>query len=88
MSSNINEVNQNLTWGQLATINAARIMNLTGPFAHNQVKENLIHLKDGEIVGEWRDSTYGTHHLPLSSQTLINRLIMRQVLEEVAFPTM
>ncbi|KAJ5677711.1 uncharacterized protein N7477_003344 [Penicillium maclennaniae] len=48
-----------LDLGQLATINAARIMHLTGPFAHNQVKENLIHLKDGQIVGEWRDSTYG-----------------------------
>ncbi|KAJ6119992.1 hypothetical protein N7523_004272 [Penicillium sp. IBT 18751x] len=59
MSSNINEANRNLTWGQLATINAARIMHLTGPFAQNQVKENLIHLKDGQIVGEWRDSTYG-----------------------------
>lgn len=25
----------------------------------NQTKENLIHLNKGEIVGEWRDSTYG-----------------------------
>ncbi|KAJ5122566.1 hypothetical protein N7448_003700 [Penicillium atrosanguineum] len=58
-SSDINEANQNLTWGQLATINAVRIMRLTGPFAHKQIKENLIHLKDGQTVGEWRDSEYG-----------------------------
>jgi len=35
-------------------------MRLAGPFAHNQIKENLIHLKDGQTVGEWRDSEYGT----------------------------
>lgn len=62
MSSDINEANQNLTWGQLATINAARIMRLTGPFANEQTKANLIHLKDGQTVGEWRDSEYGTHY--------------------------
>jgi len=51
-----------LTYGQLALINAERIMRLAAPFAAkgNQTKENLIHLLDGEIVGEWRDSTYGS----------------------------
>lgn len=34
-------------------------MRLARPFAHNQTKENLIRLHDGEVVGEWRDSTYG-----------------------------
>lgn len=36
-------------------------MSTAAPFASsgNQTKENLIHLKDGQIVGEWRDSTYG-----------------------------
>ena len=36
-------------------------MTLAGPFAGtgNQTKDNLIHLKEGQIVGEWRDSTYG-----------------------------
>lgn len=51
--------NKGLTWGQLAEINADRIMRLAGPFAHDQTKENLIHLKQNQIVGEWRDSTYG-----------------------------
>ena len=36
-------------------------MSIAAPFAAdgNQTKDNLIHLRDGEIVGEWRDSTYG-----------------------------
>lgn len=36
-------------------------MNTSAPFAAsgNQTVENLIHLKDNQIVGEWRDSTYG-----------------------------
>lgn len=36
-------------------------MRLAAPFAgkNNQTKDNLVHLKDGEITGEWRDSTYG-----------------------------
>jgi hypothetical protein len=42
-------------------INADRIMRLAAPFAgeHNQTKANLIHLKDGETSGEWRDSSDG-----------------------------
>jgi hypothetical protein len=55
----INAENQNLTWGQLSLINAERIMRLARPFAEKQTKENLIHLKDGQVVGEWRDSEYG-----------------------------
>jgi len=36
-------------------------MNTSAAFAADggQIKENLIHLKEGEIVGQWRDSTYG-----------------------------
>ncbi|KAL4890382.1 hypothetical protein BDV59DRAFT_204345 [Aspergillus ambiguus] len=55
----VNPANENLTWGDLALINAERIMRLAGPFAHNQTKENLIHLQEGQVVGQWRDSTYG-----------------------------
>lgn len=56
-----NPDNANLTYGQLALRNAERIMALAEPFAGsgNQTKDNLIHLKEGQIVGEWRDSTYG-----------------------------
>lgn len=53
--------NQGLSYANLALINAEKIMNTSAPFAANggQVRGNLIHLKEGQIVGEWRDSTYG-----------------------------
>jgi hypothetical protein len=57
----INPANKNLTYGDLAVITANKIMKMAAPFAApgNQTASNLFHLKEGEIVGEWRDSTYG-----------------------------
>lgn len=59
--ASINPDNADLTYGQLALITAEKIVNSSSAFAAagGQVKENLIHLKENEIVGEWRDSTYG-----------------------------
>lgn len=34
-------------------------MRITAPFAAQQIKENLIHIEDGEQVGNWRDSNGG-----------------------------
>ncbi|KAG8405831.1 hypothetical protein J3458_021764 [Metarhizium acridum] len=51
--------NKNLTWGQLAYIGAQKIMDITAAFEKNQSVANLIHLKQGEVVGQWRDSTHG-----------------------------
>jgi hypothetical protein len=53
--------NAGLSYADLALINAEKIMNTSAPFAREggQIKDNLIHLKEGQIVGEWRDSTYG-----------------------------
>ena len=51
--------NNNLTYSNLTLINAEKIMNITAAFAQNQTEANLIHLKPTEIVGQWRDSTYG-----------------------------
>lgn len=53
--------NTGLTYRELATLNAEKIMNSTAAFAGEggQVQENLIRLKDGEVVGEWRDSGDG-----------------------------
>ncbi|KAK4635119.1 hypothetical protein CLAFUW4_02161 [Fulvia fulva] len=53
--------NAGLTYGELFSINIEAIINMTTPFAQpgGQTKENLIHLQDGEVVGQWRDSTYG-----------------------------
>jgi hypothetical protein len=60
-AGSINPANKNLTYGDLAVINANKIMKMAAPFAApgNQTASNLFHLKEGEIVGEWRDSTYG-----------------------------
>lgn len=53
--------NAGLTYGELATLNADKIINATAAFAApgGQQEENLIRLKEGEVVGEWRDSAYG-----------------------------
>ena len=60
-AGSINPANKNLTWGDLANINAEKIMNQSAAFAApgGQTAANLFHLKEGQIVGEWRDSTYG-----------------------------
>ena len=57
----IDPKNADLTYADLALISVEKIMASTAPFAQpgGQIKSNLIHLKEGEIVGEWRDSTYG-----------------------------
>ncbi|KAL8691257.1 MAG: hypothetical protein Q9218_003478 [Villophora microphyllina] len=57
----LNPTNKNLTWGDLALVNAEKIMEIAARFASegNQTIENLARLKDDQIVGEWRDSTYG-----------------------------
>ncbi|KAK2589716.1 hypothetical protein QQS21_012607, partial [Conoideocrella luteorostrata] len=55
----VDAANMNLTWGELSYTNAQKIMNITEAFEKNQSVGNLIHLKDGEVVGQWRDSTYG-----------------------------
>jgi hypothetical protein len=57
----VNPANAGLTYHQLALINAEKIMNTSAPFAApgGQTKANLIHLKDGQVVGEWRDSEFG-----------------------------
>jgi hypothetical protein len=53
--------NAGMSYGELILINAEAIMANTAPFAQSggQTPDNLIHLKDGQVVGEWRDSTYG-----------------------------
>lgn len=53
--------NAGLSYADLARISAEKIMNICAPFAApgGQAQENLIHLKEGQVVGEWRDSTYG-----------------------------
>lgn len=58
-AGSIDVQNRNLTYANLTLINAGKIMNQTAAFAKNKTVANLIHLKPDEIVGQWRDSTYG-----------------------------
>lgn len=51
--------NHNLTWGALSYATASKIMNITAAFERNQTVDNLIALKPDQIVGQWRDSTWG-----------------------------
>jgi hypothetical protein len=53
--------NNGLKYAQLAQKTMEKIMKTSAPFAApcGQRKENLIHLKDGENVGQWRDSSDG-----------------------------
>ena len=60
-AGSVNPANKNLTWADLALLNAEKIMAIAGRFAAsgNQTIDNLAHLKSDQIVGQWRDSTYG-----------------------------
>ena len=60
-SLEIDVLNKGLTYGDLALTNAEKIMKLAAPFASSggQTVTNLRHLKSDQIVGQWRDSTYG-----------------------------
>jgi len=75
--------NSNLTYKQLAHINANKIVNLAAPFAANgnQTIENLMHLKDGQIVGQWRDSTYGIGggRIPFDVNTALAPAALRSI---------
>ncbi|KAI5370326.1 putative endo-1,3(4)-beta-glucanase 1, carbohydrate binding protein [Septoria linicola] len=53
--------NAGLTYGELILINAKAVMDKTAAFAQDggQILLNLIHLEEDEVVGQWRDSTYG-----------------------------
>ena len=61
MAGIIDPANKGLTYARLALINAGEIMAIARQYAApgNQIIGNLAHLKADQIVGEWRDSTYG-----------------------------
>ncbi|KAL5113366.1 hypothetical protein ACEQ8H_008759 [Pleosporales sp. CAS-2024a] len=51
--------NSGAAYAHLAQLTAEKIMQNAAPFAQSQVRANLIHLRDGQGVGEWRDSANG-----------------------------
>ncbi|KAF2721244.1 glycogen debranching enzyme [Polychaeton citri CBS 116435] len=59
--SSFNTATYGTSYAEMAYLAAAKIMRISAPFAARggQRRDNLIRLKQGQIVGEWRDSTYG-----------------------------
>jgi glycogen debranching enzyme len=59
--STLNFGNKGLSYKELALRNAEDVMQNAAPFAESggQTQANLVHLEEDQIVGEWRDSTYG-----------------------------
>ncbi|KAI1397766.1 carbohydrate-binding module family 52 protein [Hypoxylon fuscum] len=51
--------NRGIVYRDLALATAEKIMKLSADFEQSPVKENLIHLNQGEMVGQWRDSPNG-----------------------------
>ncbi|KAH7029256.1 uncharacterized protein B0I36DRAFT_411085 [Microdochium trichocladiopsis] len=51
--------NRGLTYNDLALTTVKKILDATAAFENSPTVENLIHLKDGVPVGEWRDSNAG-----------------------------
>ncbi|GAB1215740.1 hypothetical protein ATERTT37_004935 [Aspergillus terreus] len=76
-----NAANQNLTWGQLGVKNAERVIRLATPFVQNRRKEDLIHLHDGQVVGQWRDSTFGIGggRIPFDVNTALMPAALRSI---------
>jgi glycogen debranching enzyme len=53
------EENAGIAYSDLAQRTAEKIMSIAAPFVSSQTASNLIHLKDGQSVGQWRDSNTG-----------------------------
>lgn len=51
--------NAGVAYLDLAQRTAEKIMDTSAPFVSSQVASNLIHLRNGQSVGEWRDSSTG-----------------------------
>ncbi|KAI0442526.1 hypothetical protein F4803DRAFT_365733 [Xylaria telfairii] len=58
-NASVIQSNQGLTYANLALTTLEKIMNATAAFEESPVVANLIRLKDGQSVGQWRDSNSG-----------------------------
>lgn len=72
-----------LTYRELAQLNAKKIMKAAAPFAgiDGQKKENLLHLHENEIVGQWRDSSNGLYEgkIPYDVNTALVPAALRSI---------
>ncbi|KAL8745100.1 MAG: hypothetical protein Q9190_002723 [Brigantiaea leucoxantha] len=61
LAGSINPANTGLTYADLASLNAQKIMETAERYAApgNQTIDNLVQLKEDQPVGEWRDSNAG-----------------------------
>jgi hypothetical protein len=51
--------NKGLSYAELAQATAEKVMRTAAPFAANPTIANMIHIRDGQSVGNWRDSNSG-----------------------------
>ncbi|TGJ79673.1 hypothetical protein E0Z10_g9091 [Xylaria hypoxylon] len=58
-NASVIQSNQGLTYADLALTTLEKIMKTTEAFEQSPTVANLIHLKDGQSVGQWRDSNTG-----------------------------
>ncbi|KAH5493399.1 hypothetical protein HBI52_209230 [Parastagonospora nodorum] len=65
--------NNGAKYSYLSEVAAEKIMRNAAPFAKSQTKANLLHLRDGEGVGQWRDSGNGLGggHTPYDVNTAL-----------------
>ena len=58
-TATLNNSNQNVSYHALLARNAGYILDRAAPFAGSPQVENLLHLRPGQPVGNWRDSNQG-----------------------------
>ena len=58
-TATLNNSNINVSYHDLLARNAAYILGRSVPFAKNPRASNLLHLRPGQPVGNWRDSNQG-----------------------------
>ncbi|KAJ8130277.1 hypothetical protein O1611_g3354 [Lasiodiplodia mahajangana] len=65
--------NQGHTYADLALTTVEKIMRITAAFEKSPSVAHLIHLKDGQTVGQWRDSNTGLGggHVPYDVNTAL-----------------
>jgi glycogen debranching enzyme len=77
--------NEGLTYRALAEMTINKIMTATAPFANDggQKKENFIKLKEGQPVGQWRDSNNGIGggRIPYDVNTALAPAALRAIAE-------
>jgi hypothetical protein len=59
MGATFLEANKDMKYAALAQLTAEKIMKIAAPFAAKPTKENLIYFREGQFMGNWRDTGNG-----------------------------